>query len=280
MILLTTRTDTAIEVETLCHRCITQIVGCARDKAPLHHITILSRLDTSHQCVGAFEEGRLSNHHLLQILGLNALSIHHLHQRQVGILRLKLLKGHLVVVGLRVTEFSTRLRHLGQSRLHLHDVLHLLRGHAFTKAKQLEHLYYVLLKGFTDIGCSLIVIEVILLLSQRQATLIDVQDILRGVLIVGTETTEEELLFSVWSQLQLDVQQLLVGLGSLQFLDQGHQGSHTLVVTTCGVHSQLVEIAEFLLNRTLLVGIALQFLQNTVDALVVVLLQTIKTTIA
>ena len=166
MVLLTTRTDSAIKFEILSHGSIAQVVGCIIDEAPLHHVTILSRCNTAHEFVGTFQEGGLTHHHLLQVLGVNALGIHHLHQRQVGIVGLKLLQRHLIVVGFRVAEFGTRLGDLSQSRLHLHDVLHLLGSCTLTETKELEHLDYVLLKCFTDIRCSLVVIQVILFLTK------------------------------------------------------------------------------------------------------------------
>ena len=213
MVLLTTREHTTFEVELLCHSGFAQIVSCCIDNTPLHHITILCWFDAANQQVSALQERGLTYYHLLQILTLNTLGVHHFLQREVGILRLELLQGHLIVVGLWVTQFCTRLRNLGQSSFHFHDILHLLGGHTLAEAKQLEHLDNVLLKGLSDIRCCLICIEIILFLTQRQTTLIDVQDILRGVLVVSSKTCIEELLFSVGSERQLDVQQLIVGLG-------------------------------------------------------------------
>ena len=130
----------------------------------------------------------------------------------------------------------------------------------------------MLLEGLADVGCRLVVIEVILFLSHREATLIHVQDVLRSVLLVGTKTAEEELLLTVGSLLELDIQQLLVGLRSLQTLDERHQRRHTLLITAHGIHRQFIKVAQLLLQRTLGVGVALQFCQNAVDAFVVVFL--------
>ena len=73
----------------------------------------------------------------------------------------------------------------------------------------------MLLEGLTDVGRCLVIVEIILLLSHRETTLIDAQDILRGILLISTKAAEEELLLSIGSQFQLDGQQLGIGLGSL-----------------------------------------------------------------
>ena len=185
-----------------------------------------------------------------------------------------------MIVGLGITKFCTRLAHLSQLRLDFHDVLHLLRGHALAEAKQLEHLNYVLLKCLTDVSCCLVIVEVILFQTQREATLINVQDILSGILIICSKACKEELLLAVGSKFKLDIKQLFVGLSCLQTLDKRHDRSHTLVVTTRRVHRQLVEVAEFLLNRTLFIGVALEFGKDAVDTLVVVLLQLVEAAIA
>ena len=78
----------------------------------------------------------------------------------------------------------------------------------------------------------------------------------------------------------MDSQQLLVGLGCLKALDQRHQRSHTLLISANRVHREFIEVAEFLFQRTFLVGILLKFLQNTVHPLVVLFLQTVETAIA
>ena len=215
----------------------------------------------------------------MQILSVYPLSAHHPHQRKVRILGFKLFQRHLVVVSLRIAQFCAALAYLGQLCLNLHDILHLLGSCTLTKAKKLEHLDNVLLKSFTDIRCRLIVFKIVLFLTQGEPTLINVQNILCGILIIGTETTEEELLFSVGSQFQLNVEQLLGGLGCLELLDQRHQRSHALIVTTRRVHCQLIKIAELLLYSSLFVAVAQKLCENSVNTLVVILLQAVEAAI-
>ena len=138
----------------------------------------------------------------------------------------------------------------------------------------------MLLEGLTDVGRCLIVVEVILFLPHRETTLIDVQDVLRGVLLVSTKATEEELLLSIRSLLQLDGQQLVVGLGSLQALDERHEGSYTLLIPADRVHRKLIEVAELLLQSAFLIAVLKEFLQDAVHPLVVVFLQTVEAAIA
>ena len=269
-----------MEIETLCGSRITQIVGCIGDDAPLYHITELSRFDAAHQFIGTIEEVWLSYNHILQVLAVDALGFHQLLQREVRITSLELLQGHLIIVGLRVAEFCARPADLGQFRLDFHHVLHLLGCCTLTEAEKLEHLDNVRLKGLTDSRRCLIVIQIVFLLSERETTLIDVQDILRSVLVVSTKTRIEELLRAIRRQLQQDVLQLLVALGSFQALDKRHHWVHTFLITTVDIHRQFVEVTQFLLCGSLLIGVLLQFREDRVDTLVIVLLQLVETTIA
>ena len=280
MILLATSLNLTIEIKALSCSSIVQIVSRTLNKAPLQHVAILSRLQGTYYLVSTFQEVGLTNNHLLQELSVDALSVHHLNQRQVRILSLELLQSHLVVVSLRIAQLGTTLTNLSKCSLNLHNVLHLLGSSALAETKQLEHFYHVLLESLANTGCSLIVIQVVLLLTECQATLINTQNVLCGVLLVGTEASIEELLLAIRSLLKLDSQQLLNTFSSLKFLNKWHNRSYTFLITTCRVHSQLIKIAQFLLDSTLSISVALQLLQDTVNAFVVVFLQTVETTIA
>ena len=259
MVLLTSREDTTIEVEVLGNSSIIQIVGCRRDDSPLQHVTIDCRFHAVHQLIDACQEVGLSDNEFLIIFAVDVLCAHQLLQSKVRITCLELFQRHLIVVGLRVTQFCARLADLSKFRLYLHHVLHLFRCYRLTKAKQLEHLGYVRLKRLTNLSRSLIVIQIIFLLSERQATLIDVQDILCRYLVISSETGIVESLLTIRHKFQQDSLQLLVTLGCFQSFDQRHHRSHTLTVTTIHIHRQFVEIAQFLFCGALLICVRLQF---------------------
>ena len=74
--------------------------------------------------------------------------------------------------------------------------------------------------------------------------------------------------------------QLLQGmfcLACLNLLDVGHDRFHSLLVAPDGVHGELVHVTEFLLHRTYGIVVFQQLVEDAVDALVVVLLQTVET---
>ena len=135
----------------------------------------------------------------------------------------------------------------------------------------------MLLVGFADFGRCLVVVQVVLLLSQRNAALCHVQNVLRGILLVGCYACAEESGSTILCQLQLNVEELLHGLGLLHSLNHLHDGCRTLLGAAHGVHSQLVEVRELLLHRSLGVGVGLQLFQDAVNTLVVVLCQTVET---
>ena len=167
----------------------------------------------------------------------------------------KLLQRHLVVVGNGVAKLCTRLRYLGQSRLHLHDVLHLLLGDRLLEAEQLEHPDDVLLVGLADFGRSLVVLQIVVLLAEGQAALVDVENVLGSVLLVGSDVGSEELHVAVGRQLHLNVEELLLGLGSLQAVDDGHERSQAVLLPAGRVHRQFVQVAQLLFDGTLLVAV-------------------------
>ncbi len=280
MIFLATREHLAIEFKSRSTRSIVQDTGSIVYDAPLHHITVFC---CSHRCknlVSSLHECRLSDNHFLDMLAFDACGISLLFQLEVRIARVELRQCHLVVIGNGVAQLGSRLRHLSQCRLNLHDVLHLLLCRTFLVAEELEHIDDILLVGLTNLDGGLVVFHVVVFLAQRKSALADVQDILRSVLLVCANVGVKELLFTVGSHLQLYLKQLLLVFGSIQFLQQGHYRSQSVLFPACGVHSQFVEVAQFLLNRALRVAVLQQFLQDTVDTLVVVLGQTVETAIA
>ena len=196
------------------------------------------------------------------------------------ILCIELLESHLVIVSLRVTEFCARLRSLGQSDLHLHDVLHLLFSHTLLKTKELEHADDMLFVSLTDLGGSLVSFQIIVFLSQGQSALRKIQDVVGCILLVSTNIRTKQLRFAIGHHLQLDGKELVFSLCSLHFLDERHDWRQAVLFTTGRIHRQLVEVAQFLFDGTSRIGILLQLLQNTIDALVVVFSQTVKAAVA
>ena len=213
MVLLTTRHHLTKELEVGLANGIVQATSRTQDNAPLHHVAKGSGLHRGQDLVGTLHEGWLTNNHLLHELTLQSLSVHQLLQLQVGILLIKLLQGHLIIVGLRVTKFGTALRNLSQFQLQREDILHLLRSCRLTKAISLEHSDNVLLILISNLGCSLIILQVVILHAEGQSALVHTENILRSILLVGTQSGSIELHVTILSHLHLDSEELLHGLG-------------------------------------------------------------------
>ena len=171
MILFTTGDNLAIEVEVGCASLIIQQTGGTVNLSPLHHVTVFSGSHAAKQLVSGSHERRLSDHQLLDILCFDALGVHLVFQLEVWIGTLEVKHRHLIVVGLRVTEFGARLGRLGQSRLDLHDVLHLLLGSFLLEAEQAEHTDDVLLISLPDFDGGRVVLHIVVFLPKRQSTL-------------------------------------------------------------------------------------------------------------
>ena len=136
------------------------------------------------------------------------------------------------------------------------------------------------LEGLTNLRRSGVVVEVVLFLSERQSTLIDTQDILTGVLLVGTESCTKEVGTTIDGLFQLDGEEGVEGLGCLHLLDDRHHGCHTLLIPAYGIHRELIQVAEFLFDTSLCIAVFQQFGKNTVDTFVVVLLEHVEAPIA
>ena len=125
----------------------------------------------SHEAVERCEEGGLSDIHLLDVVEFHTLSLGHLAERNVGIVILKLLQAHLVVVGLGITELGIALGGNGQLGLRTEDSGSLGTGLRVGEAVELEHAHKMFLISVADVARSLVVVEIIVLLSQCQSTL-------------------------------------------------------------------------------------------------------------
>ena len=215
MVLLTSREHLAVEVEAGSTHLVVQIACTSVYLSPLHHVAILSSCHRLENLVSSLHELWLTNHDFLHILALDTLGIHLALNLQVWTQGIELFQRHLVVVGNGVTQFCTRLRHLGQRSLNLQDVLHLLLSNTLLEAIDLEHADDVLFVGLTNLYGSLVILQIVVFLTQCQTTLHEVQNVLRSILLVSTDISTKKFHITIGHHLHLDVEKLLLGLGSL-----------------------------------------------------------------
>ena len=138
----------------------------------------------------------------------------------------------------------------------------------------------MLLVVLADVRSGFVSLQIVIFLSESQSTLINAQDVLLGILLVGTHIGAEEFGITIGHHLQLNGKELSHCLGCFHFLDKTHNRCHPIFFTTGRVHSQLIEVAQFLLHTALGIGLLLQLLQDAIDTLVVVFCQTVETAIA
>ena len=123
---------------------------------------------------------------------------------------------------------------------------------------------------------SLVVVKIIVFLAQCQSALHKVQDVHRGILLVRAEVITVGNTKAYDGIFELKLSQGLDILGSLYLVHYRLHGSHTLGVASCGVHGELVEVAELLLHAALSEFLLCEACYDAVDALVVVFLQLVK----
>ena len=147
----------------------------------------MSRCHVTHDGIGTSEEVGLSDDKISDMLLFDSVGLHQFRQGEVGIAGLKLIQSDLVVVGLHIPQFRARLRYLGQFGFHAEHIVHFEQGYFIAEAEELEHIDNMLLVGLSDLGGSLIIVEIILFLSECQTALVDVEDVPLGIFLIGTE---------------------------------------------------------------------------------------------
>ena len=279
MVFLSATHGLAEEIEVCLSDLIGEISRRAADDTPLHQclqgLSILSSSNlvvTSHEC-------RLTHNHLLDIFTLDALAVSQCLERDVWIILLELLQAHLVVVSLWVTEFGTALGDSSKTGLVEEYLLCLLGSIGSREAIELEHLCHVGLESLTDSYGSSIVVEVIILGTESQATLHHIVDVHGNVLLVSTETGTETYAQALHGILHLQFLELSLVLGSCNLVEERLYRSNALLVAAVDIERQLVEVGKLLLDGSSLVGLLLELIKDRVDTLVVVLSQLIETTI-
>ncbi len=276
IVLFAARHRLAEEVEVGLANLVGEQSGGSRNHVPLHVGAQVVGGHGGHQLVGSFDELGLSDDDFLHILALDALGVGHLLKREVGQQRLHLGQRHLVVVGLRVAQLGAALGNQRQRGLEAEHGVALGLGLLFRESEELEHAGNVLLVGLADFHGGLVVVQIIVFLPQRQAALVDVQNVHRDVLLVGSKSVAKRHAIALGSVFQLYFRERVLRLGGLHLVEQRLHGCDALAVTAVGIHRQLVEVREFALVRALGKRLFLQLVENRVDALVVVLLQLVE----
>ena len=101
---------------------------------------------------------------------------------------------------------------------------------------------------------SLVVVQVIVFLSERQSTLDEIEDVHGDILLVGTEIARKHAIAHPGIFL---LQRLQVGFVCAAFylVEQRLYGSYALLVAAVDIDRQLVEVGQFLLDTSLLANV-------------------------
>ena len=197
---------------------------------------------------------------------------------------LELIIRHLVIVGFGVAQLCHALAGLGQTSLYAHDII----GDACCIGLTKTHMRYQLADishiGLTYLGCLGVLVQIIILLSQGQATLNDAEDIVLGILLVGSDIEAHQSVHALSQHLGPHLLQPVLGnLGRGLITITGQECSHliqAMLVESDRVHGTVVEVGYLLCHAPLLVLLSSHTLNEFAQLLVVILLKNIKAAIS
>ena len=139
------------------------------------------------------------------------------------------------------------------------------------ETEEAEHAHDMLLIGLADGRGGRVVGHIIVFLAEGKTRLVDAEDIVLAVFLVGSEigaVYTSEALHGIFLH---EFHQGSLGLGSLHLADERHDGLHTLTVAARRIHGELIIVAHLALIGTCGILFGQEILQDVVDTYVVVL---------
>ena len=222
----------------------------------------------------------MPDYHFLEILALNAFSVEEGFKLDIGIFALEFLQCKFIVVGLWVAQFCVVFRGDGKRGFEAQNGIALGLGLLGVETIELEHLHDEILICRPNLGCGLIVVEIILFLSHSESALIDIENVHLGVALISAESNAERHAPTKCGIFIAHLNQIFYSLGAFHLVENGLQGRDAFLVAASGIHRQTIKFGKFLLCRSWLIFLLLQICQDTVDAFVVVLLEKIERAVA
>ncbi len=257
--LLTTGEHLAVEIEVFVVNLGGQVAGCAIEGLPQEQgLDVLEAL-LGEQLACLLQVANLP---YAEAVGLN------FHCGKIGCpihLRNQLLQvgdTHLIIIGLRVAQLNIVERCACQAGLEAKHGGSTVGGIGITE--EAEDVGNMLLILLADVGRCLVGIEVVLLLAERKAALILVEDIHCRIHGVGIDIHAPNTILE-----RLAEQRAQLGTigNSFDFIDGFAQRLDALQVASGGVHRLIVEVTDFLLDSSFGVLLGCDVLNQAVDLL-------------
>ena len=246
------------------------------DHIPLHIGTQIVGRHRSNELVGSSHEGRLADNDFLDKLTPDALSVGILLKQEMRVGLLEFAERHFVVVGLRIAKLGTALGDKRQRGLKAEDSIALGFGLLVRESEKTEHAGNMFLVGFPDLDRCLVVVQVVILLSERQSTLTDIENVHSHIFLISTKAIAIRHSIAEDPVFELHTAQVVLRTGCFYFVEEWLHRCDALLIAASRVHGQLVEVGQLALRRTLGKLLLVEFVKDGVDALVVVLLQLVK----
>ena len=201
-----------------------------------------------------------------------------------GELLLQLLVADLVIVGLGVAQLGHALAGTCQAGLDADDVGPDAAGILLAESLVLAEGHHVGLVGLTDALCLGVFVHIVVLLAQCESALIDGDQIVLRVLLVGTDVHAEESGHALALHARPDVAQPLlrnVARGLIAVAEQELlECSPIMLVQVHAVHGRTVERGYLLCHAAGGILLGRDSLDELAQLLVVVLLQHVEGTVA
>ena len=190
-----------------------------------------------------------------------------------GIIFFELCKSHFVIIGSRVAKFGSRTRNFCKSRLYLHYVCRFLCCCFGIVARESEKFLHILHKFITNLESGGIIVDIILLLSKRKASLTHLYEIFLAVFQICIGSGIDITLYAVVRKLCGGIHNLFGSFHILYNVKILCYGLHTILVLSHGVHCKIVKVAYLLLDSAFALLFSCKVFDKSANLFFVVLIE-------
>ena len=264
----------AEEVEVFLGKIVAQHRGGIADGLPLQIKGLVSHRSGMQNLGSSLERSGLADDDFLYILEVHGgeESI----PAKGGAKCLGLIHGHLVIVGMRITQLGTRAVCLCQTGFDVHYQGGSALGGSIVHASQFVHFLYMREEGCADALAVLGIFQIIVALAHAQANLIGLNGIHAAVFLISTHIHSHIGTHTTLLHLAQEVIQIFLFLYRSDLLQAFLQGSGSVLVQLHAVHGHTIERAYLLGNASGSAFLGGKFFNEPLNLGTVVLGQLVK----
>ncbi len=160
---------------------------------------------------------------------------------------------HLMVVGSHVAQLHLVVAGLGDARLDREHSLHFLLGRSLIVARHLEQVLQIGLVSLQHALVLLVVGEIVVAGAESESALTDAHDVPVGIALVGVHTdTKHHRRLTIVVELRRNKLIFAAVADGLNLIECRFDGCPSLAIEAGAVHHKVIQRANLLLQRTLL----------------------------